>query len=124
VMPCVCRSRRRKAAVESGSGARELTEVLEERDVEVKAMLLHARDRRFKRRAGLSSVTMSWQPASARKHHGARERGQRRGATAAGRGRVTRGERAGPRWTPARIGQRPGDESCADGRRETEEQSR
>jgi hypothetical protein len=96
-MPCVCRSRRRKAAVESGSGARELTEVLEERDIEVKAMLLRTRDRRFKRRAGLSSVTMRWRPASARKHRGARERGQRRGATAAGRGRVTLGERAGPR---------------------------
>jgi hypothetical protein len=44
-----------------------LTEVLEERNVEVKAMLLRVRDRRFKRRAGPSSVTMRWRPASARR---------------------------------------------------------
>jgi hypothetical protein len=62
-----CRSKRRKAAVGSGSGARELAEVLEERDIEVKAMLLRARDRRFKHHDGLPSVTTRWRPASARR---------------------------------------------------------
>jgi hypothetical protein len=72
-----------EATVQSGLRARGITEVLEERDVEVKAMLLRARDRRFKRRAGLPSVTMRWRPASARKHRGARTGGHRGRATAA-----------------------------------------
>jgi hypothetical protein len=75
-----CRSGRRKAAVECGSRARELTKVLEEWDIEVRVVLLRARNRTLKHRAGLSSVMMRWRPASAwRKPWRAQERTAGRG---------------------------------------------
>jgi hypothetical protein len=60
-------------------------------------VLLRARDRRLKRRAGLSSVTMWWRPASARrKPWSAQKRTAGRGY-GGGQGRVPHRERAGQR---------------------------
>jgi hypothetical protein len=61
-----CRSGRREAAVEFGSGARELAKGLEERNVEVGVVLIRVRDRGLRLCRGLSSATMRWRPAGAR----------------------------------------------------------
>jgi hypothetical protein len=70
--------------VERGSGARELTKALEERDVEVKVVLLRARDRELRLCGELSMVTRRWQPADARGSRGARAGGQQGRGTGPG----------------------------------------
>jgi hypothetical protein len=77
--PVVTGMEEERAAVEFGSGARELAMRLEERTVEVGVVLMPARDRGLRLCGGLSTVTRRWRPADARGSRGARKRGQRGG---------------------------------------------
>jgi hypothetical protein len=85
-----CRSGRRKAAVEFGSGARELAKGLKKRNVEACVVLVRARDRGLRLRGGLSSAAMRWRPVDARGSRGVLGAGQRGEATGAAKVKVTR----------------------------------
>jgi hypothetical protein len=112
-----CRSGRRKAAVEFGSGAQELTKRLEKRNAEVGVALMRVRDRGLRLRGGLSSAAMRWRPAEAQGTRGALGAGQRGEATAATKVKVTRGEEESRRWTAASTAERrPGGKFCAGGK--------
>jgi hypothetical protein len=77
--PRACRARperRRTAAEECGSDARNWALGVAEQDVGVEAVLLRARERELRRRSGLSTVTRRWRPEEARGRRGARARGQ------------------------------------------------
>jgi hypothetical protein len=94
-MPCAARAR------EDGGGGMwfgrsELTRELEEQDVEVRVMLLRARDRELRRRGGLSTATRRWRPAEARGNHGARAGGHQ------GRG-IGPGEEEGDTWKRSQL---------------------
>jgi hypothetical protein len=65
-----------RAAVEFGSGARELALELEKQNVGVKVMLLRMRDRELRLFGELSTATRRWRPADARGSRGVRARGQ------------------------------------------------
>jgi hypothetical protein len=75
-----------------GWGAQELTKKSEERDVGTHAVLVRTRDRSPGLACGLSTAAVRWRPTGVRGNRGARGAGQRGGATAAGKARVTRGE--------------------------------
>jgi hypothetical protein len=64
--PMVTGVEEERAAVEFGSGARELAMGLKERSVGVKVMLLHVRDRELRLFGELSTVMRRWRPADAR----------------------------------------------------------
>jgi hypothetical protein len=78
------------AAEECGSGARKLALELEEQDVAVMVMLLHARNRELRCCGELSTATRRWRPMEARGSRGARERaaGERKEVGAGRRRRV------------------------------------
>jgi hypothetical protein len=77
---------RREAAVEFGSGVRELAEELEERGVGARAVLVRTRSKVLRLRYGLSTATVRWRPSRAPGSHGARKRGQRGGEQSQARG--------------------------------------
>jgi hypothetical protein len=57
-------------------------------------VLLRMRDRGLRLHGGFTSAAMRWRPAEAQGSLGALGAGHRGGATAAGKSRVTHGERA------------------------------
>jgi hypothetical protein len=75
--PVVTGVEEERAAVEFGSGARELALELEKQNVGVKVMLLRVRDRELSLFGELSTVTRRWRPADAWGSRGARAGGQR-----------------------------------------------
>jgi hypothetical protein len=87
-----CWSGRRGAAVGFGSGAREMAKELEKWNVGTHVVLVRARDRSPGICCELSTAAVRWRPTGVRGNRGARGAGQRGGATAAGKVRVTRGE--------------------------------
>jgi hypothetical protein len=86
------RSSKGGAAVECGLGAQELTKESEKWNVETPAVLVRAKDRSPRLACGFSTAAVRWRPTGVRGNRGVRRAGQRGGATAAGRARVTRGE--------------------------------
>jgi hypothetical protein len=94
--PRACRARperKRTAAEECGSDARNWAPGVAEQDVGVEAVMLRAREREIRCRGRLSTATRRWRPAEARGRRGTRARGQegreqRRGKQGATRGHV------------------------------------
>jgi hypothetical protein len=103
--PVVIGVEEERAAVEFGSGARELAMGLKEWSVEVGVVLMCARDRGLRLCGGLSTATRRWQPADARGSRGARRRTPgERNRTGRGRGRCVDAEEAGGgRRRPAQM---------------------
>jgi hypothetical protein len=63
---------------------------------------------------------MRWRPSDVRGSRGTHKRGQRGGATAAARSRMTRGEESRPEMNGGEAEQRPGGRVCAGGKAEAE----
>jgi hypothetical protein len=79
--------------VECGLGTQELIKESEKWNVETPAVLVRVKDRSPGLACGFSTAAARWRPTGVRGNRGARGAGQRGGATAAGRARVTLGKR-------------------------------
>jgi hypothetical protein len=84
--PVVTGVEEERAAMEFGSGARELALELEKQNVGVKVMLLRVRDRELRLFDELSTATRRWQPADAPGSRGARAEGQQGRGKRSGQG--------------------------------------
>jgi hypothetical protein len=96
-----CRRGRRRAAVEFGSGARELAKEPEEWDVEALVVLVRARDRGLGLRCRLSTATVRWRPSKAPAAVARANKDNREGNRAGLEERMTRGRGRSRRSTTA-----------------------
>jgi hypothetical protein len=96
-----CRSRRRKAAVGFGSGARELAKGLEEWNVEARVVLVRARAGGLGLCCGLSMATMRCQPSRAPAAVARASKDSRERTRAGLKEGMTRGRWRSRRWTGA-----------------------